>query len=266
MADCVWLIHSDAHGNPNVSGPDGHFVRVSSNPHMHALNQMHAGGNHPDADCAETCLRSALEDRGRDASTVTLEHESGMTGQVTTLPGLVAAASDQGLQPMLLRGDPAPNWIMNPAWGGLLDPSHFAQYMAASQHWMVVLQAWEPWQQPAPTPTPPLPEDDDMGVFGPAWNSKRPGRDDGDIFLLDANGRVHHFYESAGRYAQGSEDLGIPEPGDTVLGVTGLYTGTPTSFIACRALVRRSDGSLHVCENAGNYLHWNGFGGWVLSG
>jgi len=264
--DSVLLIRATPQGQPQAGGPDGHFVRCSSFATTHPVNQLHIGGWYPDFDCAEGVLISALEDRGLPVPPAhTLEQDAGTNPSYGTgWNGLIRVAAQFGLQPTpQLPGDPPPGWLMNPAWGGVLPPATFPAYLAASQHEYVQFQAPIPSLQPAPIP---FTEDDDVGNFAPGWNAKRPGQDDGDIFVFDAcSGHVWHHYE-VGAVHKATEDLGVPVSGGQVVGVTGLYTGIPTTFIACRALVKTSDGGMHVYEKAGNYKAWTGWGAWVQSG
>jgi hypothetical protein len=155
-------------------------------------------------------------------------------------------------------------YTMNP-WGGFDRAWPISAYAAADLGSSVEILGVMPGDS-APDEAQQPAEDDDMGVFGPAWNSKRPGRDDGDIFVFDEHsGHIWHHYEQAAVH-KGSEDLGPPADGVAVKGVTGLYTGLPPTFIACRALVQSADGGMHVYERAGNYLDWKGWGPWVESG
>jgi hypothetical protein len=79
-------------------------------------------------------MRSALLDRGITAPTLTLEAYAGTSQYGTTSEGIVYALSKYNVRSHIVRGDPQPGWCMNPAWGGLLPPSMFQAYLAASLH------------------------------------------------------------------------------------------------------------------------------------
>jgi hypothetical protein len=150
--DQLVLIQSDDHGNP-VPYWTGlyHFVRFSSNPAAHAVNQVLAGGRYPNADCAPADVLSRLLDDGRSMSMRQLEALCGTSSQATTVAGLV-----DGLHALGYRAHaesttpPAPSRLMNPAWGGFVSAAACGPYLAAWASVTVIIDTPGSWEQPAP--------------------------------------------------------------------------------------------------------------------
>jgi len=154
VTDVIQLESSDAHGNMVIGGADRHFVRYSDNPHMHAVNQMHDGGQFLDADCAVADTQSAMLDRGIQVSAITIEQEDATTANGTLVARVVIALRDAGIACHVANETPPGGlYVMNSAWGGIIAPADTGMYYACSLGWGVVIDAPEPWHTPTPTPT-----------------------------------------------------------------------------------------------------------------
>lgn len=192
-SDCILLIHSDSHGNPTPSGGNFHFVRRSDNPAMHVVNQMTAGGQYPGDDCGPADLLSRLYDDGRSASMHALEKACNTQGYGTSTADLLLGLWGYGYAADRVLGDPPRGWIHNPAWGGLIGPSGFDGYMAASAHEYIVIHtpgAWEtaPVSNPTPVGGRPESQEENPDVI----SVLRPDGITRDIFTVDAAGTGRH--------------------------------------------------------------------------
>lgn len=153
MSDAILLIHADSAGNPSTPGTVGHFVRISSNPRMVAVNEFNDGGHYPHADCGPACILSTLADRGQHPSAAAVEAACGTVSNGTQVDGVSAGLGHFGVVNSWARGIPESGYIMNPAGGRLLPPSAFPAYLAASQGWLITVHSPDPWNLPGPSPT-----------------------------------------------------------------------------------------------------------------
>jgi hypothetical protein len=131
MTDCILLLRSNYQGYPQPGGPTAHFVRVGAAT-MHTVNQMTSGGRWPGSDCAVADMQSVLLDRGLHVPVLSLEAYANTSQYGTTCEGIVYALAKYKVASHIVQGNPQPDWVMNPAWGGLLAPSQFQAYLAAS--------------------------------------------------------------------------------------------------------------------------------------
>jgi hypothetical protein len=143
VSDGIQLIHSDGYGNPG--GTHLHWVRVTSNPSPHPVNQLTDGGQWVHSDCGEACIESTLRDRGITASVPTIEHDAGATSQGTSSAGLVRALADLRVSATFHTGTLGPGYVMNPLGGRVIAPSGYAAYKAASANQFVAITTPEPW-------------------------------------------------------------------------------------------------------------------------
>ena len=112
-------------------GVTAHFVRVGG-PDMHTVAQMTAGGLYPGSDCAVADIRSVLLDRGIDVSVRTLEQQAGTTSRGTSVEAIVTVLAMHHIPSYIVAGSPAPDWVMNSAWGGMVSPVVYPLYARAS--------------------------------------------------------------------------------------------------------------------------------------
>lgn len=142
MTDLVELIHSDSAGRPNLWGGRWHFVRWSSNPNMHTVAQMRAGGRYPGMDCFPADALSRLLDDGRDPAMASLEVEGGTNLTFgTSIPGAERILTDNRyVWHYIPKGAVPPGLFgMNPAMGIIIPPSGRAPYAAASTGQLIVI-------------------------------------------------------------------------------------------------------------------------------
>ena len=154
MTDAM-LITSDSHGFPVPNGNHGHFVLRTSNPHLRVINQVTDGGHFPQSDCAVACTMTILLERGISVSGLTIERDEGTTAAGTIIDYIPPTLAQFGITSRIVNGEPAPGYIGNVAWGGLLDPSHFPEYLAAA------IGRYVQVDDAHPTPPPPQ-EDNEM--------------------------------------------------------------------------------------------------------